>query len=455
MQTPLARPALFLFAAAALAAPATGQTTTIDGGVITRNLDISSGELVINGPAEYRPDADIPTGTRPFLLVNDSAVATVNGPVTGLENAGLLFTANDGGTLTVNDLVAPDDHQLFTSSGGFTAVFSNVTARQDLPDTLYRPLIFVDGPNDLPTSLRIVDSTIEAASRPFGTSNLGSIGLDVSSGLAPTVEVVNSTISDVRLTARDLTATFTGTDIGSIILTGGIGSSLTYAGGSIAVDADVDQGSAGSAAFTSSSFGEIALVDGASVRGPRAFFAGGGNNARFADVAFTGLSGSAVTLDLFTNFSGVDGFGNATFESGTFLSPADTATIELNGETRAVVRGGTYAAGNDAGLFTLANDASLTLIGDLSTFELDGAMLDATEVAAGEALVTAPTGTLSGILDNGDRFDIRFEQDSGNVIRLSQTGIGPGPTPNPVPTPTAAAAGLLMGAGLLRRRRRG
>ena len=84
MNTSLNRTTRLLAAALAAGAGvhAAAQTTTIDGGVITEEFDLSSGELVINGPVEYRPDPD-----PAFLVVNESGVATVNGPIPGSKPA--------------------------------------------------------------------------------------------------------------------------------------------------------------------------------------------------------------------------------------------------------------------------------------------------------------------------------------------------------------------------------
>ena len=104
-----------------------------------------------------------------------------------------------------------------------------------------------------------------------------------------------------------------------------------------------------------------------------------------------------------------------------------------------MIRGGSFASGvDDPGLFTLSDDASLTLVGDLSTFELNFEALAPDDVAAGEAVIDIPAGTLRGILDNGDLFEINFQQEAGNTFRVSQTGaaIDPGtPTWCPRPAP--------------------
>ena len=459
MNTSLNRTTRLLAAAVAAGAGvhAAAQTTTIDGGVITEEFELSSGELVINGPVEYRPDPDV-LG-RPFLVVNESGVATVNGPISGLEARPVAFSANNGGTLTVNGLTTPDNQQLLNSGGEATIVFNGVSASQNFADIPNRPLAFIDGglsnTSEGPTRLRIVDSTLTTTpARPFINGARGSIALEVQGTTDTVVEVINSAITDVWLGSTGLTGTFTDATLGSLLLTGGNGGNLTFSGGSITVDGETDFGGFSAGAFTSSSFGRTEFVDGAAISGPNGFFSGGGNSVRFDDVSVTGVTGEAVTL-LLNGIAGEGDLGTALFESGTFVSAQGFSTLELGRSTEAVIRGGSFTSGvDDPGLFTLLDDASLTLVGDLSTFELNFEALAPEDVAAGEALIDSPAGTLRGILDNGDVFEINFQQEVGTTFRVSQTGepIDPG-TPNAVPSPSAAAAGVLMGMGLLRRRR--
>ena len=294
-------------------------------------------------------------------------------------------------------------------------------------------------------------------------------------------------INDTAILFNDAaTGTFRETELGSVTLNGTSAADFFETVVRTGADADTFSVSDDSTARFFDSTVEIGGDRGFSVTDNAALELNGTSVSLSQSIPFT-VSGNA---DIKVVSSSIAGGSNASsgngvqafdvldqatgvIESGTFQAGAssqgDASVFFLGNDADLTIEGGIFLeqGGAEPGsrpagpLATLGDSSSLTLLGDLSTFLLDGAMLDPAD-ADGVVTVSALTGTLDGVLSNGDLLtDFRFERSAASTLQLVNSA-GPAVVPDPpvtsdpsvVPSPTSAAAGLVLLAGLTRRRRR-
>lgn len=441
--------------AAGGAVSAIGQDIVFEGGVAEGPLQLLDTErLTLIGPiqvAPFGPNSTVPMenrsqglfGASPFVAAQGNSELIVDGAVNGFDADQILsYVATGGGRIELSNTAA-DIVLVQQNASGFLGSGTEVPrvlisgdAEVEISGTSLRN----SSESSLNTTVQISDSAQVVITDSEIVSENGPAleGSSASEIVARDSEVSSLTLSD------NAAATFTNVQLGG----GNAGPALrnesfglsTFTGGSIAAQ-DIN-----GVALEQTERGQVALLEGVEVVGTTVISERGlllvdGADVRAGQALFEVSDNSILNLagGLYTALSP---------DSPVILRADDAANVSISGGVFV-----TEAQGNPLPQLIAAGSSSIVLIGDYSTFELDGALLPEAD-ASGRFFVTSESGTLAGVLDNGDRFDLSFVRDASASISFLSNAIGLPTEPQAVPSPSAAAAGGLLAAGLLGRRRR-
>lgn len=434
-----------------------GQGLVVEGGVVEGPLQLNGSErLTLTGPlqvAPFGPNSTVPIenrsqalfGASPFILTLDESELTVDGAtVSGFDADQILsYAATNRSRIELSNtaadivLVQQDASGLLGPgttvprvliSGNAVVEISGASLRNSMERSLVSTAVQTSGSAQVViTDSEIVSENGTALEARFGSE----------------IVVRDSEVSRLAL-SDDATAAFTNVQLGG----GNAGPALqsesfgisSFTGGSILAP-DVN-----SVALDLTARGQVQLLGDVEVVGTTVVSQIGVLRVEEAD-----LRAGQTPLEVSDN-------GVVTLDGGRFtaLSPDSPVVLRADDAARVFIAGGlfaTNAAGDGLPRLIAAGSSSIELFGDYSTFELDGELLPEAD-AEGRFIVNSESGTLAGVLDNGDRFNLSFVREASASITFLSNVPGLATVPQAVPSPSAAVAGGLLALGLLGRRRR-